>query len=98
MTHYHKDNWFDIDRDGMAKILARRGKEFAVFELIQNAWDKVGVSNVEVTLEATEPNGYSRLRVVDDAPGGFENLTHAYTLFAESNKKTNPAQRGRFNP
>jgi hypothetical protein len=90
-------NWFEIDRTGLAKILARRGKEFALFELIQNAWDEPGVSNVAVVLEATKWNGYSRLQVVDDAPDGFKNLTHAYTLFAESNKKANAEQRGRFN-
>ena len=92
-----KKNWIETDLAGLAKILARRGKEFALFELIQNAWDETGVSNVVVTLEATKWSGYSRLLVADDAPDGFKNLTHAYTLFAESTKKANAEQRGRYN-
>jgi hypothetical protein len=35
--------------------------------------------------------------VEDDAPEGFRDLRHAFTLFAESTKKANPEQRGRFN-
>lgn len=89
--------WFEVDRKGLEKILAHRGKEFAIFELIQNAWDEPGVTRVDVTIAAAAQRGYSRVRVADDAPGGFQNLTHAYTLFAESNKKGNAEQRGRFN-
>jgi hypothetical protein len=37
------------------------------------------------------------LIVSDDDPEGFSDLAHAYTLFAESQKKSNPEQRGRFN-
>jgi hypothetical protein len=37
------------------------------------------------------------LVVEDDSPEGFRDLTHAFTLFADSAKKTNPEQRGRFN-
>ena len=35
--------------------------------------------------------------VGDDSPDGFKDLAHAYTLFAESYKKGNVKQRGRFN-
>jgi len=35
--------------------------------------------------------------VEDDAPDGFKDLSHAFTLFASSSKKSNPEQRGRFN-
>jgi hypothetical protein len=35
--------------------------------------------------------------VEDDAPEGFKDLSHAFTLFADSAKKSNPEQRGRFN-
>jgi len=31
------------------------------------------------------------------APRGFRDLGHAFRLFAESAKKINPEQRGRFN-
>jgi hypothetical protein len=88
--------WFDVDRAGLRKILEARGLEFAVFELIQNAWDEAGVTRVDVTLKPAS-NGYATLTVSDDAPEGFKDLRHAYTLFAESAKKANPQQRGRFN-
>jgi hypothetical protein len=97
MTTKKQANWFDIDRAGLAKLLERRGIEFAVFELIQNAWDEAGVSRVEVNLQASDERGYSLLTVEDDAPEGFADLRHAYTLFAESAKKVNAEQRGRFN-
>ena len=31
--------WFKVDTKGLAKILERKGKEFALFELIQNAFE-----------------------------------------------------------
>jgi len=88
-------NWFDVDRAGLAKILRRKGVEFAVFELIQNAWDEAGVTEVKVSL--SECRGGAMLSVSDDAPEGFADIAHAYTLFAESAKKSNAEKRGRFN-
>jgi hypothetical protein len=86
---------FLVDKKGLAKILGRRGKEFIITELLQNAWDEKGVTEVRVDFE--QANGRAVLSVLDDAPEGFADLTHAYTLFAESKKKDNPEQRGRFN-
>ncbi|MBI5388721.1 MAG: hypothetical protein HZA90_29010 [Verrucomicrobia bacterium] len=88
--------WFEVDKQGLARILARKGIEFAAFELIQNAWDEPGVTQVNVALEGRGRNK-AFLVVEDDAPEGFQNLSHAFTLFADSAKKWNPAQRGRFN-
>jgi Histidine kinase-, DNA gyrase B-, and HSP90-like ATPase len=95
-TESKKQTWFDVDRAGLAKLLKRRGIEFAVFELIQNAWDEAGVTRVDVNLKPAS-SGYAMLTVSDDAPEGFKDLRHAYTLFAESAKKSNAEQRGRFN-
>lgn len=89
-------NWFDVDKQGLAKILERKGKEFALYELIQNGWDEPGVTKVSVALEHFGRNK-ARLIVEDDAPEGFKDLSHAFTLFADSAKKANPEQRGRFN-
>jgi hypothetical protein len=88
--------WFAVDKQGLAKILERKGKEFALLELIQNAWDEPGVNKVAASLEYRGRNR-ALLVVEDDAPEGFKDLSHAFTLFAESGKKTNPEQRGRFN-
>jgi len=90
------NTWFEVDKQGLAKLLERRGKEFALFELVQNAWDERGVTKVKVSLEYRGWNR-ARLMVEDDAPEGFRDLGHAFTLFAESEKKANPEQRGRFN-
>lgn len=87
---------FEVDKAGLAKILARRGIEFAVLELIQNALDEDGTTTVNVELVA-EARGHYNLVVTDDNPEGFSDLAHAYTLFAESRKKANPEKRGRFN-
>ncbi len=95
--------WFEVDKEGLAKLLERKGKEFVLYELIQNSWDTAAKS-VEVTLK---PNGgeyrgqairgYAELVVVDDHPDGWKDLAHAWTLFAESNKKGDAEKRGRFN-
>jgi len=87
---------FEVDKEGLAKLLARRGIEFAVLELVQNALDE-NVTRVTVQLVASNTRGYYHLTVEDDNPEGFADLRDAYTLFAESRKKANPEQRGRFN-
>ncbi len=89
-------NWFEVDKQGLAQILERKGKEFALFELVQNCWDEPGVTKVTVSLEHQGRNR-ALLAVEDDAPEGFKDLSHAFTLFAASAKKNNPEQRGRFN-
>src|SRR5438045_3431623 len=89
-------DWFKVDAQGLAKILERKGKEFVLFELIQNTWDEAGVTKVTVSLEQNGRNT-ARLVVEDDAPAGFKDLSDAFTLYKESTKKANPEQRGRFN-
>ncbi len=91
-----KNEWFSVDKEGLAKILERRGgKLFAVYELIQNAWDE---DTTLAAVDLSEPR-YNKaiLRVEDDSPEGFKDLAHAFTLFAESAKKSDPSKRGRFN-
>jgi len=88
-------DWFTVDKDGLAKVLGRRGKAFAMLELIQNAWDAPGATQVEVTLKPAA-RGRTLLIVEDNSPNGFSDLAHAYTLFKESEKKADPTKRGRF--
>lgn len=88
--------WFAVDKEGLSKLLDRRGRATVILELIQNAWDAPGVKSVSVSLKAV--NGTTaELLVKDDSPEGFVHLEHAFTLFAESAKKTDPTLRGRFN-
>jgi hypothetical protein len=89
-------SWFEVDKAGLAKLLVRKGKAFALFELIQNAWD-TNATRVDVTLARWAGNPYVDVRVVDDDPQGFSKLEHAFTLFAESDKKADAEKRGRFN-
>lgn len=89
-------SWFEVDRDGLAKLLRRKGLAFALYELVQNAWD-TNTKRVLVELTPVPGRPAAVLRVTDDDPEGFKNLSHAYTLFAASDKKANPTKRGRFN-
>jgi hypothetical protein len=91
-----KMEWFTVDKAGLAKLIEKKGKAFAVFELIQNAWD-TDATNVTIRLEAIPGRPYAKLYVKDDHPDGFKDLAHAFTLFAESEKKGDPSKRGRFN-
>jgi hypothetical protein len=89
-------NALEVDLKGLGQLLERRGKSFALFELISNAWDEDGVTKVRVTAEY---GGYNKslFRVEDDSPEGFHDLSHAWTLFASSRKKGDAEKRGRFN-
>lgn len=88
--------WFEVDKAGLAKLMAGRSKAFVVFELLQNAWDQ-NVTSVDVRIEAVPGTRNARIAVTDDDPEGFADLRDAYTLFAESRKKGNTSKRGRFN-
>ena len=88
--------WFEVDKEGLAKLLKRRGMAYVLFELLQNGWD-TGATRVDVVLKPVEGRPLVEVLVTDDDPEGFRNLAHAYTLFAESEKKGNPEKRGRFN-
>jgi hypothetical protein len=90
------DKWFEVDKKGLSKLMERRGKEFVVYELIQNAWDQ-NVTRVDVDLSRDPGSQLVKVHVTDDDPEGFKNLEHAWTLFAESDKKGNAEKRGRFN-
>jgi hypothetical protein len=91
------DNWFAVSRVGLAQLMDGREKSFIVRELVQNAWDEPGVSYCRVTLEPSDTRGYVWVSVVDNAPEGFSDITHAYTLFANTRKRKDPDKRGRFN-
>lgn len=88
--------WFDVDKSGLSKIMSRKEKHFVLFELIQNAWDE-NSSEVFVTVDKPKNSQFVDIVVKDNNPEGFKNLEHSFTLFAESEKKSNPKQRGRFN-
>jgi hypothetical protein len=96
VTAAAKNAWFAVDKEGLGKLVERRGKAFVIFELVQNAWDCAGTKQVDVSLTWLGRDR-AELTVVDDHPDGFKDLAHAYTLFAPSEKKRDPNRRGRFN-
>lgn len=88
--------WFDTDKEGLAKLVEGRGKVFVLHELISNCWD-TNTKRVEVSLIKNEGRPFADLMVRDEHPEGFKNLSHAFTLFAESERKGQSEKRGRFN-
>jgi len=89
--------WFDIDKEGMRKVLARRSIAHALLELVQNALDEPGTTSVKVRISPVPRKPFAWVEVSDDAPEGFKRLSDAWTLFAESWKKGDATKRGRFN-
>jgi hypothetical protein len=89
--------WFNVDKAGMAKVLARRSIALALLELVQNGLDEPGVTRVDVKIAPEPGKPYATVTVTDDAPEGFKRLSDAWTLFAESWKKGDATKRGRFN-
>jgi len=88
--------WFNVDKDGLSKLVAGRGRFFVIYELLQNAWD-TEAKRVEIHLEKIPGTPKAKLTIIDDDPDGFKDFTHAWTLFAESGKKGDPSKRGLFN-
>lgn len=91
------NGWFQVDKAGLAALTARRDKSFIFAELLSNAWDADGATSVTVTAQRVPGKAEAVITVVDDSPDGFSDLAHAFTLFAHTDKRANPAQRGRFN-
>ena len=85
MTTTTISHWFTVDRVGLAKKLARKPKQFVVVELMQNAWDAPGVT--EVIFDAAFDRGVVNISIRDNSPKGFDKLEHSYTLFAPSIKR-----------
>jgi hypothetical protein len=89
-------SWYESDKKGLERIARRRGLTYVLFELLQNAWDTVA-KEVKVSFEPVDGRPLCDVTVADDDPDGFVDLSHAWTLFAESAKKGDPQKRGRFN-
>src|ERR1017187_533277 len=91
-----KNSWLEIDKDGLRKTLGQKDKVFLLTEMVSNAWDE-DITQVEVGLTRPDENGFSWLRVTDNSPTGWADLSHSHTMFAESVKKGKSEKRGRFN-
>lgn len=87
--------WFEVDKAGLAATLERRGKSFAIFELVQNAWD-AGATEVDISLTPIGNCPYAALRVEDNSAAGWPDLRDAFTMFKQSKNGSDPLKRGRF--
>lgn len=90
------NRWFDVDKEGLGKLIKKHGTGRLIAELLQNALDE-NVTTVAITISPLPGRPIAELVVEDDSPEGFKDLAHAYTLFADSYKKDDPEKRGRFN-
>ena len=90
------NNWFNVDRKGLAQLQKGKPKTFIVNELVQNAFDE-NITVCDVLIQFKKETQEILIQVVDDNPEGFKDITHAYTLFADTYKRRDPTKRGRFN-
>ena len=90
-------NWFSVDKAGLGRQAEQHSKGRLIGELVQNALDERGVTAITVTLAQVPGRPLADLTVEDDSQEGFKDLSHAYTLFADSYKRGNPEQRGQYN-
>jgi len=86
--------WFAVDKEGLTSLLDGKEKTFVISELVQNAFDE-NITFCDINLSYKQ--GKVKLSVEDDSPEGFRNISHAYTLFADTYKRKDPTKRGRFN-
>ncbi len=84
-------SWFDVSREGMRKTFARDEQERLILEIISNALDAPGTTEVIVDL-TQHPLGF----MVTDNGHGVQRLADLYTVFGESNRAHDADKRGRF--
>lgn len=87
-------NWFEVSKEGLKELQAGKPKHYIIRELVQNAWDE-DITYCEVKLDYKDRQ--AEIKVSDDSPEGFRDLTDAFTLFKPTYKRTDPNKRGRFN-
>ena len=90
------NNWFEVDTAGLKALQSNKPKTFIINELVQNAWDE-DIALCSIRFKYNKDNSLLTITVKDDSPEGFKNITHAYTLFADTYKRSDPTKRGRFN-
>lgn len=89
--------WFGADKAGLGQMNEHRPKSFIVKELVQNVRDEAGVTICKLDIEPVPGKAFVQVTCEDDAPEGFYDIGHAYTLFAKTRKRKDPTKAGRFN-
>lgn len=71
-----KQQWFSVDKQGLGRQAEEQGKGRLVGELVQNALDEPGVTQINVTLAQVPGQALAELTVEDDSAEGFKDLSH----------------------
>ena len=96
MMQTTQKGWFNVDEEGLKALQKGRDKTFIINELTQNAFDE-DTSICDLFIKYDKQKKQITIQVTDDSPEGFRDITHAYTLFANTYKRSDPTKRGRFN-
>jgi hypothetical protein len=86
--------WFAVSEKGLKELLSGKKKTFVINELVQNCFDE---PITKCIVDIKWNSGKVLLSVEDDSPEGFRNIEHAYTLFADTYKRSSPIHRGKYN-
>lgn len=89
-----REGWFTVDKDGLKALRAGVNPIGIIHELVANSFD-AEATEVDVLFTDLGRGKYS-IQVTDNGTG-FHNLAHAYTLFAESERRDKPEKSGRWN-
>lgn len=92
-------DWFSTHKEGFRQVherlVERRGFGILGHELYQNVRD---TSATECIFRIVKVPGKPRVMIeCEDNGPGFKDLTHAWTMYAPSEKKDDPTLAGRFN-
>ena len=86
----------EVDTKGLRELQKGKPLTFIINELCQNVFDEQSTKCI-IDIVYNSNQKLISVRVEDDNPEGFKDITHAYTLFRHTEKRLNPEQRGRFN-
>ena len=97
MSYDHGRQRFAIDDSGMRELYVDNPPWRLLKELVQNVWDEAPHATCcKVTIRPGDNSGETVVHVEDDGPG-FSDLLDTYTLMKHTDKRYDPAKRGRFN-
>jgi hypothetical protein len=86
--------WFAVSEKGLKELLTGKKKTFVINELVQNCFDE---PIKKCTVDIRWDSGKVSVSVEDDSKEGFRNIEHAYTMFADTYKRSSPIHRGKYN-
>ena len=90
-------NRFDVSEQGLRDLNVGREPWDLIKEFIQNTWDEAPfASECRVEIHPSADQEETVVTVEDNGPG-FANIEDAYTMMGNTQKRSEPTKRGRFN-